>query len=145
MGGKFLMKKETSSLTPTPKMWCEKDHYDQPREKWIEIGIHIQCKKSYLSIDILRSQRESWCYMDKCYCACSNVYIASASLQHVHVYGWMCSLVRLCVPVCVYYTSYKYCVVNRSQAILPAKANTHYTYTILPPDRAVVCSLLCLP
>lgn len=37
---------------------------------------------------------------------------------------------------------YRHCVVNRSQAIL--KANTHHTYTILPPHIVIVYSLLCL-
>lgn len=35
----------------------KKKPYDQPRKKWIEIGIEAVRKKRYLSIDILRSQR----------------------------------------------------------------------------------------
>lgn len=88
-------RKEFSS-TSTPKMWCEKNHYNQPREKWIGFGIHTySAEKSYLSIDILRAQRErerelmlcGWMrWPSLCVCKCIHGVCGCAFSLHVHVH-----------------------------------------------------------
>lgn len=151
------------SSTSTPKMWCEKNHYNQPREKWIGFGIHTySAEKSYLSIDILRAQRErereSWCYVDKCdgrACASANVYMVCVAVRFLSMFMFM--FMCMCIygmdmdkwiyAQCTVYRHkilqiYTRCVVNRSQAIL--KANTHHTYTILPPDRHSIVVVGCV-
>lgn len=119
-------------------------------------------KAIYRSIFCAHSEREreSWCYVDKCdgrACACANVYMVCVAVRFLSMFMFMFMFMCMCIygmdmdkwiyAQCTVYRHkilqiYTRCVVNRSQAIL--KANTHHTYTILPPDRRSIVVVGCV-